>query len=59
MNCYKYVEQLYDAFIQAFSYLPISAINKTSIYLHGGLSPLLENVDDIRNGIKRLILEFD
>lgn len=60
MNCYKYSEKLYNAFMKAFSYLPIGAIiNKTSICLHGGLSPLLEKVDDIRDEIKCPITDFD
>lgn len=35
---YRYIENLYDAFIQVFSYLPIGAIiNKTTFCILGGL----------------------
>ena len=60
INCYKYSEKLYEAFMKAFSYLPICAIvNKTSICIHGGLSPLLYKVDSIQNQIKRPVTSFD
>lgn len=59
INCYKYTENLYTAFMKAFSFLPICAIiNQTSICLHGGLSPLFEHVESIRTQIKRPINEF-
>lgn len=52
---YKYSESLYNAFIQAFSYLPLCAIvNKTTFCVHGGLSPKLNLIDNI-NEIKRPI----
>lgn len=52
---YKYSESLYNAFIQAFSYLPICTIvNKTTFCVHGGLSPKLNLIDNI-NEIKRPI----
>lgn len=57
---YHYNETLYQAFIKAFSYLPLCAIiNNTSICLHGGISPQLAKVDDIRNSIQRPIDNFD
>lgn len=57
---YQYDESLYNAFIKAFSYLPICAIiNKTSICIHGGISPHLKFIDDIRNSIKRPVDHFD
>lgn len=60
MHCYKYSERLYEAFIRAFSYLPISAIvNKTSLCIHGGLSPKLVDVDSIDKLIKRPIFGFE
>ena len=59
INCYKYTEKLYDAFVNTFSYLPIcSIVNKTSICLHGGLSPLLDKVENI-NQIQRPVIDFD
>ena len=60
INCYKYTEKLYDSFLQAFSYLPIGAIvNKTSLCIHGGLSPHFERVDHINSQIQRPINEFE
>ena len=57
INCYKYSEKLYDLFLKTFSYLPISSIiNKN--YIYGGLTPLIEKVDDIKK-IKRPIFDFD
>lgn len=60
MNCYKYSEKLYEAFIQAFSYLPIGAIlNGTTLCIHGGLSPRFEILDHLRMGITRPINSFE
>lgn len=60
MNCHKYTEELYDAFMKAFSFLPIAAIvNKTSLCIHGGLSPLFDKVDKIRKQIQRPIDNYD
>lgn len=58
--CYKYTEKLYNAFLDAFSYLPISAIvNNTTFSIHGGLSPQLDNYEKINKFIKRPIIKFD
>lgn len=60
INCYKYTDKLYQSFLRAFSYMPISSIiNKSSLCLHGGLTPLLTKIDDIRNNIKRPISNFE
>lgn len=60
INCYKYTERLYDAFMNAFSYLPICAIiNQNSICLHGGLSPLLDKIKNIQKQIQRPIIDFN
>lgn len=59
-DCYHYSQDLYDAFLKAFSYLPIAAIvNKTNLCIHGGLGPDLENINQIRNNIVRPISEFE
>ena len=58
-NCYIYTEKLYISFIKAFSYLPLASIvNQTTFCVHGGLSPLLDNLDII-NSINRPIYEFE
>ena len=60
IDCHKYSEKLYDAFMKAFSFLPIAAIvNKTSLCLHGGLTPLLHKVENIQTQIQRPIKSFD
>lgn len=60
MNCYKYSEKLYEAFVHTFSYLPICAIiNNTTFCIHGGLSPHLESLDYIRDSIQRPTDSFE
>lgn len=60
MNCYKYSEKLYNAFLKAFSFLPISAVvNNSTFCVHGGLTPLLDKIENINNSIQRPIYEFD
>lgn len=60
MNCYKYSETLYDAFLNVFSYLPVCAIvNDTTFCIHGGLSPRLDLVEDLNKNITRPIVQFD
>lgn len=60
INCYKYSETLYKAFMKAFSYIPIAAVvNKTSLCIHGGLSPLLDKIDKINKLIQRPIDDYD
>lgn len=59
IHCYKYSETLYNAFIKAFSYLPIAAIvNKQIFCIHGGLTPRLKNIEQI-NSINRPIDTFE
>ena len=47
-NCHTYTENLYNAFLEAFSYLPICAlVKKTTFCIHGGLSPNFDHIDQI------------
>lgn len=60
ISCYKYSEKLYQSFVDAFSYLPIcSIINQNTMCIHGGLTPLLTNVDCINTQITRPICDFE
>lgn len=46
--------------MRAFSYLPVCAvINKSSICIHGGISPKLTKVEDIKNVVRRPVDNFD
>jgi serine/threonine-protein phosphatase 2B catalytic subunit len=53
---HKYSDEIYELAVESFCALPLAAVmNKQFLCIHGGLSPELQTIEDLRQVRKYLI----